>query len=163
MGAQYDSMPLCLGMVEWGPSNPSQFKGPGNPAEKVSWDDCQAFLSKLNEKCGSRGARFSFPTEAQWEYACRAGSSARWCLGDDEASLGDYAWYQANSGGNAHAVGEKRPNAWGLYDMHGNVGEWCSDWYDRSYYGNSPPSDPAGPSLGSDRVFRVGGWSGQGR
>ena len=139
-------------------SNPSHFKGPKNPVEQVSWDDCQKFLEKLNAKSGPGAGKFQLPTEAQWEYACRAGSTTRYCFGDDESGLGEYAWYGANSGGKTHPVGEKKPNAWGLYDMHGNVWEWCQDWYDGGYYANSPTDDPTGPATGSYRVFRGGGW-----
>ena len=137
-------------------NNPSNFKGPKNPVEQVSWDDCQRFLKKLNEKVG--GGKFSLPTEAQWEYACRAGSTTRYYFGDDESELGDYAWYDENSGSKTHPVGEKKPNAWGLYDMHGNVWEWCQDWYDGGYYAKSPMDDPTGPATGSYRVGRGGGW-----
>ena len=139
-------------------NNPSRFKGPKNPVETVSWDDCQQFLDKLNAKVGVRGGKFQLPTEAQWEYACRAGSTTTYCFGDDESGLGEYAWYATNSGGRTHPVGEKKPNAWGLYDMHGNVWEWCQDWYDGSYYANSPTDDPTGPTTGSSRVFRGGSW-----
>ncbi len=104
-------------------SNPSLFKGIKNPVEMVSWDDCQQFLAKLNAKSGPGGGRFQLPNEAQWEYACRAGSTTRYCFGDDASGLRDYAWYSANSRDTTHPVGEKKPNAWGLYDMHGNVCE----------------------------------------
>jgi hypothetical protein len=141
-------------------SNPSKFKGPKNPVEQVSWHDCQAFLDKLNEKQPIAGVKFGLPTEAQWEYACRAGSATRYCFGDDEKGLGDYAWHDdGKSGRQTHPVGEKKPNAWGLYDMPGNVYEWCADWYDVGYYAKSSPDDPPGPVSGSDRVFRGGGWS----
>ena len=139
-------------------SNPSYFKGPKNPVEQVSWDDCQKFLEKLNTKTAKQGGKFVLPSEAQWEYACRAGSKTRFCFGDDEARLGDYAWYAANSGGKPHPVGEKKPNAWGLYDMHGNVWEWCQDWWKNGYYKESPVDDPTGAATGSDRVIRGGGW-----
>ena len=139
-------------------SNPSRFKGPKNPVEQVSWDDCQAFLAKLDAKMGRQGGRFALPTEAQWEYACRAGSTTRYCFGDNESQLGEYAWFDGNSGGQTHPVGEKKPNTWGLYDMHGNVWEWCQDWYG-GYQENSPADDPTGPADGSDRVNRGGGWS----
>ena len=137
-------------------NNPSQLKGPKNPAENLSWDDCQRFLEKLNAKIAMQRGEFVLPTEAQWEYACRAGSTTRYCFGDEESALGEYAWYGANSGNTTHPVGEKKPNAWGLYDMHGNVWEWCQDWYDSRYYANTPTDDPMGPRTGSNRVFRGG-------
>ena len=141
-------------------NNPSHLKRPKNPVEMVSWDDCQVFLGKLNAQTGGQGGKFALPTEAQWEYACRAGSTTQYCFGDDEAQLGKYAWYSANSGNiTTHPVGEKKPNAWGLYDMHGNVWEYCRDWYDEDYYVLSPADDPAGPPEGSDRVHRGGMWS----
>ena len=139
-------------------NNPSHFKGPKNPVEQVSWDDCQKFLGKLNAKSSSGAGKFQLPSEAQWEYACRAGSKTKYCFGDDEARLGDYAWYDKNSDGKTHPVGEKKPNAWGLYDMHGNVWEWCQDWYKDGYYKESPADDPTGPATGSSRVFRGGGF-----
>jgi formylglycine-generating enzyme required for sulfatase activity len=139
-------------------NNPSGFKGQKNPVEQVSWDDCQRFLDKLNAKTGGQGGKFVLPTEAQWEYACRAGSTKKYCFGDDKARLENYAWYKNNSDGKPHAVGEKKPNAWGLYDMHGNVCEWCADLYDFGYYAKSPADDPRGPTKGSVRVFRGGGW-----
>lgn len=141
--------------------NPSQFKGAKYPVEQVSWDDCQKFLFKLNENSGGQGGKFVLPTEAQWEYACRAGSTTQYCFGDDEARLGDYAWYDKNSdrvGNKTRPVGEKAPNAWGLYDMHGNVWEWCADWYGDNYYSKSPADDPSGSTTGTGRVTRGGGW-----
>jgi formylglycine-generating enzyme required for sulfatase activity len=143
--------------------NPSFFKGPRNPVEGVNWDRCQAFLGRLNQQYARAGGTFRLPTEGEWEYACRAGSSTRWCFGDQEGSLEDYAWCVTNSGSSTHPVGQKRPNAWGLYDMHGNVWEWCSDWYDVEYYGESPRNDPTGPSSASYRVCRGGGWDGRAR
>ena len=141
-------------------NNPSHFKGLKNPVECVSWNDCRQFLEKLNAKIGTQGGRFILPTEAQWEYACRAGSTTRYYFGDDESALGEYAWYDANSGNTTHPVGGKKPNAWGLYDMHGNVWEWCQDWYDAGYYAKSALDDPMGPATGSIRVFRGGDWRG---
>ena len=138
--------------------NPSQFKGAENPVEMVSWEDCQQFLTKLNASSGTQGGTFVLPTEAQWDYACRAGSKARYCFGNDESKLGEYAWYFGNAGGKPHPVGEKKPNAWGLYDMHGNVWEYCQDWYDGSYYAKSPTDDPTGPATGSYRVMRGGSF-----
>jgi len=136
-------------------STPSHFKGPENPVESVSWDDCREFLKKINEKFPAMG--FRLPTEAEWEYACRAGSATEYCYGDGETGFGDYAWY-GDSGGTTHPVGEKKSNAWGLYDMHGNVAEWCLDWYHDSY--NGAPWDGSAWELpaGSTRVVRGGHW-----
>ena len=139
--------------------DPSRFEGPENPVENVSWDDCQRFLGKLNERFGVEAGRFQLPTEAQWEYACRAGSRSRYWFGEDEGQLDKCAWCEKNSGGRTHPVGEKRPNAWGLYDMSGNVWEWCADWWDSDYYAHSPVDDPSGPATGSGRLGRGGGWN----
>ena len=141
-------------------NNPSDFEGPRNPVSQVSWDSCQAFLTMLNEKgLSPRGMSFRLPTEAQWEYACRAGSTTRYCFGDKESELGEYGWYSENSGGKPHPIGGKTANAWGLYDMHGNMCEWCADWYDAGYYSKSPKYDPTGAAIGSDRVVRGGHWN----
>ena len=134
--------------------NPSLSKGPKTPVEMVSWEDCQQFLDKLNAKSAAGGGKFQLPSEAQWEYACRAGSSTRYCFGDDEAGLDEYAWYDKNSGHKTHPVGEKKPNAWGLYDVHGIAEQWCADWYDKGYYKNSPTDDPTGAATGARRVIR---------
>ena len=125
----------------------------------VSWDDCQAFIRKLNARV--RGGGFRLPTESEWEYACRAGSRTRFSFGDDEARLGDYAWYRGNAWDRdqkyAHAVGQKKPNAWGLYDMHGNVYEWCEDWYEKEYP-RGRLTGPKGPATGTSRVLRGGSF-----
>lgn len=129
-------------------SNPSKFKGDENlPVERVSWEDVQEFISKLN----SRSSKYTYrlPTEAEWEYACRAGTT-----GDYAGNLDSMGWYASNSGDKTHAVGQKQPNAWGLYDMHGNVWEWCSDWY--GDYPSGTVTDPSGASSGSLRVHRGG-------
>ena len=136
--------------------NPSYFKGKTNPVERVSWTDCQGFLKKLKPKL--TGLSPGLPTEAEWEYACRAGSTTAYCFGDNDKDLGDYAWYNPNSNNRTHPVGKKKPNAWGLYDMHGNLSEWCRDWYDKAYYAESPKEDPAGLATGSGRVLRGGSW-----
>jgi formylglycine-generating enzyme required for sulfatase activity len=139
-------------------NNPSQFKGPKNPVEQVSWEDCQVFLTKLNEKVHDARGNYRLPTEAQWEYACRAGSAGSYCFGDSEVDLDDYGWFERNSEKKTQPVGQKKPNAWGLYDMHGNVWEWCADWYAQDYYKASPGSDPTGPHSGSCRIGRGGSW-----
>jgi len=139
-------------------NNPSRFRGAKNPVEMVSWNDCQAFIAKLNQKYAGTGRRFSLPSEAQWEYACRAGSTTRYGFGDDETALDEYGWFRNNSGGTTHPVGQKKPNGWRLHDMHGNVWEWCEDRYDSGYYKNSPTADPTGPASGSYRVIRGGYW-----
>jgi formylglycine-generating enzyme required for sulfatase activity len=111
-------------------SNPSYFKNnPDNPVETVSWNDVQEFIKKLNEK--NDGYVYDLPTEEQWEYACRAGTQTAYSFGDDPKDLKDYAWYWENSENTTHPVKQKKPNAWGLYDMHGNVWEWCKDVYDK--------------------------------
>ncbi|MDR1921295.1 MAG: formylglycine-generating enzyme family protein [Candidatus Adiutrix sp.] len=142
-------------------NNPSKFKGWSNPVEMVSWDDAQAFIKKLNQKEG--GKKYRLPTEAEWEYAARAGTTGRYSFGDDAGALGRYAWYKDNSGGLTHPVGQKEPNGWGLYDMHGNVWEWARDRHGVKYYAGSPGTDPRGPFLGSYRVNRGGGWNNSAR
>jgi formylglycine-generating enzyme required for sulfatase activity len=137
-------------------NNPSYFKDCGGdcPVEQVSWEDVQEFIRRLNQREGDDIYRL--PTEAEWEYACRAGSNDRFCFGDDEGRLSEYAWYDSNSGKKTHGVAQKKPNPWGLYDMHGNVWEWCHDWF--GDYPSGSVTDPSGPSGGSVRVLRGGSW-----
>jgi formylglycine-generating enzyme required for sulfatase activity len=145
--------------------NPSTFKGdPSRPVEQVSWDDANAFCTRLTqtEFVAGRlpiGYVYRLPTEAEFEYVCRSGTTTRYSHGDDPdySKLGDYAWYAANSEGTSHPVGQKKPNLWGLHDVHGNVWEWCLDWYQDRYPGGSVEK-PTGPSTGASRVFRGGGW-----
>jgi formylglycine-generating enzyme required for sulfatase activity len=131
-----------------------------HPVETVNWEEAMEFCRKLSALPAERAARrtYRLPTEAEWEYACRAGTTTRWFCGDDEAGLQEYGWDTKNAGGMTHPVGEKKPNAWGLYDMHGNVWQWCSDWFSLDYYQQSPPSDPLGPTACSSRVLRGGNW-----
>jgi len=105
-------------------SNPSHFKGDDLPVETISWNDCQEYIERLNHKEGTY--KYRLPTEKEWEHACRAGSTTKYCFGDDEGQLGNYAWYRDNSGIKTYTVGTKKPNKWGLHDMHGNVWEWTS-------------------------------------
>ncbi|MEW6756506.1 MAG: SUMF1/EgtB/PvdO family nonheme iron enzyme [Candidatus Latescibacterota bacterium] len=135
-------------------SNPSRFPGPSRPVETVSWSHVQEFIRKLNQAYGQTAYRL--PTEAEWEYACRAGTSTPWSFGSEESRLAQYAWCDANSGGSTHDVGTKASNAWGLFDMHGNVWEWCQDWYDG--YASGVARDPPGPASGSVRVLRGGSF-----
>ena len=140
-------------------SNPSNgIRDADSPVENVSWEYCQEFIRRLNERSEEQGEVYRLPTEAEWEYACRAGSTTRYYFGDDASMLGNYSWHLGTSGGRTHPVGGKKPNSWGLYDMHGNVWEWCSDWYGENYYANSPVDDPQGPATGSARVERGGDW-----
>jgi formylglycine-generating enzyme required for sulfatase activity len=132
--------------------NPSEFKGATNPVEGLSWEDATEFCKKLSEKTRQT---VRLPTEAEWEYACRAGTESAFSFGDDLSALGDYAWWAGNSDKTTHPVGQKKPNSWGLYDMHGNVLEWCADWYGE--YPKGPATDPSGPATGDRRVLRGGG------
>jgi formylglycine-generating enzyme required for sulfatase activity len=122
-------------------------------ATDVNWSDATEYCRVLSER---EGRRYRLLTEAEWEYACRAGTSTKWSFGDDESQLKEYAWYSGTPWAHAESVGQKRANGFGLYDLHGNVWEWCSDWY--GSYGKSAVVDPAGPSSGSSRVVRGGGW-----
>ena len=141
-------------------TNPSRFKNnPQNPVESVSWDDAQAFCQKLSQITGKT---YRLPTEAEWEYACRAGTTTRFYFGDDANRLGDYAWYDGNSGffwSKTHPVGQKKPNAWGLYDMSGNVFEWCEDDWHGNYIG-APTDGSAWLKNGNDNrsLLRGGSW-----
>ena len=133
-------------------SNPSEYKNCGGncPVDSVSWEAIQLFIGRLNDR--HDGHSYRLPTEAEWEYAAGAGAA-----GTPTGNLDDVAWYDGNSGGQTHPVGQKKPNAWGLYDMLGNVWEWCQDRYDQNYYRISPSNDPQGPSDGQTRELRGGG------
>ncbi len=138
-------------------NNPSSFKECGDdcPVENISWIMAQGFIRKLNQKEGTN--KYRLPTEAEWEYACRAGTTTNFSFGNDVEELPDYAWYHINSANRTHPVAQKKPNPWGLYDMHGNVWEWCMDWQDDSPTGAA--KDPAEPSSGHQhRVMRGGSW-----
>lgn len=138
-------------------NNPSEFKGNNLPVENVTWNDSQGFIRKLNQL--NDGFAYRLPTEAEWEYACRAGTT-----GDHAGDTDSMAWYSNNAGRETHPVGSKQPNTFGLYDMNGNVWEWCQDWYHEDYYRNSPGKDPRGPSVGTPllgqplRILRGGSW-----
>ena len=139
-------------------SNPSRFSGcgPECPVESVSWDDVQQFIAKLNQKTGQK---YRLPSEAEWEYAARAGTTTHWSFGNNESKLGDYAWYSANSGRQTQEVGQKLPNTFGLYDMHGNVWEWTQDCWHQNYTG--APTDGSAWTTGCSgnyRVLRGGSW-----
>jgi len=146
-------------------SGPSFFRGSGLPVEQVSWNDCQAWLRELNGVEEGRlpqvvqaAAHYEYrlPTEAECEFACRAGTATRFHCGDPDETLDQVAWFSANAGGQPRPVGEKMPNGWGLHDMHGSVWEWCNDWYGPLTGRNM--RDPRGPVLGLKRVMRGGSW-----
>lgn len=143
-------------------SNPSRFKdaGPDAPVEQVSWDNAVAFCRRLSALRVDKivPGEYRLPTEAEWEYAARAGTAAACFFGDDPAALSDYAWCHRNSGGKTHPVGQKRPNPFGLYDVLGNVWEWCADAFSPDYYRQSPPADPPGPATGNGRAVRGESW-----
>ncbi|MFV0358750.1 formylglycine-generating enzyme family protein [Tropicimonas sp.] len=129
---------------------------PDHPAT-VSWNDAQEFIARLNEAEG--GPDYRLPTEAEWEYFARAGTTTRYYFGDDSSRLGEHAWYGEGFGeGGHHPVAQKTQNPWGLYDIHGNVWEWVQDWYGADYYATSPATDPQGPETGDERVVRGGSW-----
>ncbi|MDH6357495.1 formylglycine-generating enzyme family protein [Parabacteroides sp. PF5-9] len=129
---------------------------PSHPAT-VSWEDAQEFIHKLNEKEGHN--RYRLPTEAEWEYMARAGTTTAYSFGDNANDLGQYAWYGEDfATGGTHPVGQKKPNSWGLYDIHGNAWEWVSDWYNDNYYKQSPSIDPQGPAEGTQKVVRSGSF-----
>jgi formylglycine-generating enzyme required for sulfatase activity len=152
--------------------NPSKFKNPKQPVERVRWVEAALYCNArstleglepcYNEDtyvCNFKATGYRLPTEAEWEYACRANSGGDYAFGTDGRRLSDYAWFRDNSGERTHPVGAKKPNAWGLFDMYGNVGEWCQDVYDGHYYQSSPGSNPCGPPAGAKRALRGGTWS----
>ena len=140
--------------------NPSEFKGDNLPVTDVSWDDCQTFIEKLNSLLSNElgGKRFALPTEAQWEFAARGGNKSLGYRYAGSNEIDDVAWYSGNSGEQLHPVAQKQPNELGLYDMSGNVEEWCQDWYDEGYYHISPKNNPQGPVSGTLLVLRGGSW-----
>lgn len=151
--------------------NPSRWKGDGNPVEQVRWSDAVRYCNKRSEleglklcydlttwKCNFEADGYRLPTEAEWEYACRAGATTAYYFGRNETKIGDYAWYDKNSGGHPRPVGKKKPNAWGLHDMAGNLWQWCNDFYQVDYYMKSPRQDPRGPDEGKTKVVRGGAW-----
>jgi len=152
-------------------TNPSRWKGGTNPVEQLRWSDAAKFCNRRSEaeglqpcydlktlKCNFDANGYRLPTEAEWEYACRAGTTSAYFFGDNPAKLGDYAWFQKNAGGRPRPVGQKQPNPWGLHDMTGNVWEWCNDFYKVDYYQESPRENPHGPETGDKMVLRGGAF-----
>ncbi len=161
-----------MGTYPWRMRPPAQgprdyvVEHPDHPAAYISWNHAQSFIRRLNEAAGD--SLYRLPTEAEWEYAARAGTLTPWSFGNNEGRMGDYAWYSDNAWVSdqedegekyAHPVGTKQPNPWGLYDMHGNMWEWCQDWYAEDYYRFSPGADPIGPGSGESRIFKGGDFS----
>jgi len=140
-------------------TNPSQYKGADNPVDSVSWNDAVEFCQKWSAMPAEKAAGniYRLPTEAEWEFACRAGTSSKFCFGDDESQLVDYAWFKKTARSTSHPVGQKEPNLWGIYDMHGNVYEWCQDYY--APYQAGPVTDPKGDETGPQRILRGGGFT----
>jgi formylglycine-generating enzyme required for sulfatase activity len=152
--------------------NPSKSKGPARPVEQASWLAAARYCNARSLRegltpcydpetlaCDFSADGYRLPTEAEWEYACRAGGEDAYSFGNGVADLGRHAWFRDNAGGETHPVGGKRPNGWGLYDMHGNVAEWCQDYYDEGYYAAGADDNPSGPAEGDERVLRGGSWN----
>jgi formylglycine-generating enzyme required for sulfatase activity len=137
-------------------TNPSKFQGAKRPVEQVNWNQTMEFCKKLSQKTGKN---YRLPSESEWEYACRAGTKTKYYFGDDEKQLGDYAWYDGNSNWETHPVGQKKPNQFGLYDMHGNVWEWCSDRWHENYYNTLTDGSSWETGTDNNRVRRGGSWS----
>ena len=151
--------------------NPSRWKADRNPVEQVRWSDAVRYCNERSRleglqpcydlntwQCNFNANGYRLPTEAEWEYACRAGTKTNYFFGNDPSKLKDYAWFKDNAGGKPQPVGQKPPNPWGLYDMHGNVWEWCNDFYKVDYYQESPEENPRGPATGETKVVRGGAW-----
>ena len=151
--------------------NPSRWKGTNNPVEQVRWSDAVRFCNRRSQaeglqpcydlqswKCNFEATGYRLPTEAEFEYACRAGTTTPYLSGATPARLGEFAWFDKNSGGHPRPVGQKQPNAWGLYDMCGNLWEWCNDFYQVDYYASAPKLNPHGPEQGKTKVVRGGSW-----
>jgi sulfatase modifying factor 1 len=151
--------------------NPSRWKSDKNPVEQVRWSDAVRYCNARSRleglqpcydlqtwECNFHANGYRLPTEAEWEYACRAGTETIYFFGNNPSKLTDYAWFDKNSSGRPQPVGQKRPNPWGLYDMYGNVWEWCNDFYKVDYYQESPEESPKGPKAGETKVVRGGSW-----